>query len=280
LVGQNAYAQTRVNCPLWGPNAALAPNSTKRRTPTDPGPLASGHGLPSDALAGEVRHAAEPGLLLTPPEKGTNEASTLERDDGFLTASEIAALNLDSEWVILSACNTAGGAGEKAEALSGMARAFFYAGGRSLLVSHWAVDSQATVKLVTGAFAALARDPDAPHAEVMRQSMLALVKAGGHEAHPAFWAPFVVVGADGRSVKRLASADPITSAGTPAPTATAPATTSLVAADEGGLIVKMPLPVRAPSAKQRKSAALKQAKKPKPVFKPNTTSAWEEVFSR
>ena len=171
------------------------------------------------ALAGQVRDAAEPGLLLTPPKKGTNEAATLERDDGFLTASEITALNLDSEWVILSACNTAGGAGEKAEALSGTARAFFYAGGRSLLVSHWAVDSQATVKLVTGAFAALAGDPDAPHAEVMRQSMLALVKAGGHEAHPAFWAPFVVVGADGRSVKRLASA--------------APATTSLVATDEG-----------------------------------------------
>lgn len=198
-----------------------------------------------------MRNAAEPGLLLTPPEKGTNEASALERDDGFLTASEIAALNLDSEWVILSACNTAGGAGEKTEALSGMARAFFYAGGRSLLVSHWAVDSQATVKLVTGAFPALARDPDTPHAEMMRQSMLALVKAGGQEAHPAFWAPFVVVGADSRSVKRLASVDPVTSAGIPAPTASAPATKSL-AADEGGMIVKMPLPVRTPSAKDAK----------------------------
>jgi CHAT domain-containing protein/tetratricopeptide (TPR) repeat protein len=252
-------------------------------------------------LAGNIRNAAEPGLLLTPPEKGTNEAAKLERDDGFLTASEIAALNLDSEWVILSACNTAGGAGEKAEALSGMARAFFYAGGRSLLVSHWEVDSEATVKLVTGAFAALSDEPEAPHAEVMRQSMLALVKAGGREAHPAYWAPFVVVGADGRPAERLASADPVTSAGSPAPTATAPATTSdetyitaalaaaaaiapddpsPVAADEGGVIVKMPLPVRAPSAKERKAAALKLAKKQKPGFKPNTTSAWEEVFRR
>jgi CHAT domain-containing protein len=43
--------------------------------------------------------------------------------------------------VILSACNTAGGEGESAEALSGLARAFFYAGGRSLLVSHWPVNS-------------------------------------------------------------------------------------------------------------------------------------------
>jgi CHAT domain-containing protein/tetratricopeptide (TPR) repeat protein len=251
-------------------------------------------------LAGKVRNTAEPGLLLTPPEKGTNAASSLERDDGFLAASEIAALNLDSDWVILSACDTAGGAGDKAEALSGMARAFFYAGGRSLLVSHWAVDSQATVKLVTGALAALAEQPDAPHAEVMRQSMLALVKAGGHEAHPAFWAPFVVVGADGKAVKRLASADPVTNAGTTEPAAIAPITTPdetyiaaaspaanavapidpSAAVDQDGVIVKMPLPVRAPSAKARKASLLKPAKKQKPGFKPNSTSRWEDVFSR
>src|SRR5204863_7318183 len=76
------------------------------------------------ALTGQVQGSAEPGLILTPPAKGT---SNLERDDGFLTASEIAALKLDADWVILSACNTAGGSGETAEALSGMARAFFYA---------------------------------------------------------------------------------------------------------------------------------------------------------
>ena len=215
-----------------------------------------------------MKGLAEPSLVLSLPKQPT------EFDDGLLIASEVAQLKLNADWVVLSACNTIAGDKPGAEALSGLARSFFYAGARALLVSHWAVDSQATVKLVTGAFAALAGEPDAPHAEVMRQSMLALVKAGGHEAHPAFWAPFVVVGADGRSVKRLASA------GTPAPTATAPATTLLVTANEGGSIVKTPLPVRAPSAKQRRAAALKQAKKPKPDFKPNTTSAWEEVFSR
>src|SRR5262245_35647791 len=46
-----------------------------------------------------------------------------------------------ADWVILSACNTAGAQGENAEALSGMARAFFYAGARALLVSHWEVGS-------------------------------------------------------------------------------------------------------------------------------------------
>lgn len=48
--------------------------------------------------------------------------------------------------MVLSACNTAAGGAEGAEALSGLARAFFYAGARALLVSHWAVDSAATVK--------------------------------------------------------------------------------------------------------------------------------------
>jgi CHAT domain-containing protein len=100
------------------------------------------------ALTGQVQGSAEPGLILTPPEKGTSHIA-LERDDGYLTASEITALKLDADWVILSACNTAGGADENAEALSGTARAFFYAGARALLVSHWEVGSDAAVKLIT-----------------------------------------------------------------------------------------------------------------------------------
>jgi CHAT domain-containing protein len=78
---------------------------------------------------------AEPELILTPPSEATTE------DDGYLSASEIAGLKLDADWVILSACNTAAGGAPGGEALSGLARAFFYAGARSLLVSHWAVDS-------------------------------------------------------------------------------------------------------------------------------------------
>ena len=99
------------------------------------------------ALAGQVRGAAEPGLLLTPPETPTEE------DDGYLTASEIAGLKLDADWAILSACNTAAGGAQGAEALSGLARAFIYAQARALLVSHWEVNSAATVKLITGATA-------------------------------------------------------------------------------------------------------------------------------
>jgi CHAT domain-containing protein/tetratricopeptide (TPR) repeat protein len=152
------------------------------------------------ALTGQVQGAAEPGLILTPPEKGTNEPRALERDDGFLTASEIATLKLDADWVILSACNTAGAENENAEALSGMARAFFYAGARTLLISHWEVGSDAAVKLTTQAFAQLTIAPNIGRAEAMRISMRNLIRHGTlAEAHPSMWAPFVIVGEGGGS---------------------------------------------------------------------------------
>jgi CHAT domain-containing protein len=144
------------------------------------------------ALAGQLSPAAEPGLILTPPEKAS------EVDDGYLSASEVAALKLDADWVILSACNTAAGEEKSAEALSGLARAFFYAGSRSLLVSHWYVASKTTVPLITTAIAMLTVDPKIGRAEALRRSMLSMISTGkDYEAHPAFWAPFVLVGEGG-----------------------------------------------------------------------------------
>jgi CHAT domain-containing protein len=141
------------------------------------------------ALAGQLTGTREPGLILTPPETASEE------DDGYLSASEIAGLKLDAVWVILSACNTAAGAATNAEALSGLGRAFIYAQARALLVSHWSVYSDATVKLVTGAVGEMAHDARVGRAEALRRAMLALIEKGKEEeVHPAFWAPFVVVG--------------------------------------------------------------------------------------
>ena len=116
-------------------------------------------------LAGQVTGTGEPGLLLTPPD------SPSEEDDGYLTASEIAALKLDADWVILSACNTAAGGATGAEALSGLARAFIYAQARALLVSHWEVNSAATVAITTGAMPATNRGSDTKvgRAEALRR---------------------------------------------------------------------------------------------------------------
>jgi tetratricopeptide (TPR) repeat protein len=147
------------------------------------------HGLLAGEMRTMVRRGAEPALVLTPPDTPT------EADDGLLTASEIASLKLDADWVILSACNTAAGSADGNEALSGLARAFFYAGARALLVSHWQVNSEAAVKLVTKAVAEMSSDPAIGRAEAMRRAMTALIDENDPmAAHPMIWAPFIVVG--------------------------------------------------------------------------------------
>ena len=152
------------------------------------------HGLLAAETEAVAYARSEPALILTPPDKASDE------DDGLLTATEVTQLKLDADWVVLSACNTASAASDMAgaEALSGLARAFFYAGARALLVSHWAVDSEATVELITQAFDEMKADHKVARAEAFRRSMLALITRGGRHAHPAVWAPFVVVGEGAR----------------------------------------------------------------------------------
>jgi CHAT domain-containing protein len=145
-------------------------------------------------VAGEVEKyakiKAEPALALSLPDQPT------ELDDGLLTASEVAQFKLDADMVVLSACNTASGDKPGAEALSGLARAFFYAGARSLIVSHWPVESDSTVKLMTTTFSAMAKDPKLTPSQALTKSMLAMIDDPNNPeaANPALWGPFVVVG--------------------------------------------------------------------------------------
>ena len=117
-------------------------------------------------------------------------------DDGLLTASEVAQLKLDADWEILSACNTAAGDKPGAKGLSGLAKAFFYAGARALLVSHWPVFSKSTTDLTTSMFETIRNNPTIGRAEALRRSMMEMA-SHRRTAHPIFWAPFVVVGEGG-----------------------------------------------------------------------------------
>ena len=71
-------------------------------------------------------------------------------EDGLLTMGEILQLRLNADWIVLSACNTGSPDGRGAEAVSGLGRAFFYAGARSLLVSNWPVETNSAKALTSG----------------------------------------------------------------------------------------------------------------------------------
>ncbi|MEO1397763.1 MAG: CHAT domain-containing protein, partial [Pseudomonadota bacterium] len=144
------------------------------------------HGL----IAGELGQS-HAGLVLTPPKAPTKQ------DDGLLTSAEISTLRLNADFVLLSACNTAAPDRAGQEGLSGMASAFFHAGARSLLVSHWPVYSDAATRLTTGLFDQRRANPGIDKAEAQRLAILSVLNdpnATQRELHPAYWAPFMLVG--------------------------------------------------------------------------------------
>jgi CHAT domain-containing protein len=143
------------------------------------------HGL----LAGDLPNLNQPALAM---------ASTANpADSPLLTLEDVLGLKLNADWVVLSACNTAGADGRAEEALSGLARGFFFAGSRSLLVTHWSVESESAMLLTTNTFAAYKKDPQMRRAEALKQAMVETMKLPQY-AHPAYWAPYALVGEGGR----------------------------------------------------------------------------------
>ncbi|WP_417608698.1 CHAT domain-containing protein [Parasphingorhabdus sp.] len=142
------------------------------------------HGL----VSGELNGLLEPALVFTPPD------DTVPENDGLLTATEISQMTIPADWVILSACNSGGGRNNSAPTYSGLARAFRLAGAQSLLLSHWQVRDDAaamlTINTVKNATGGMRRS------EALRQAQLKLIDdaaiPGG--AHPAIWAPFILIG--------------------------------------------------------------------------------------
>ncbi len=148
------------------------------------------HGL----LAGEIQGITQPALVLTPPDVVTAE------NDGLLSMEDVLQLKLvNTEWVVLSACNTGGGDGS-GESLSGLARAFFFAGAKTLLVSQWSVDDEATRALMSAVFSRYGEHHAAFPAHALQDGMLALLNQAGRDperryfAHPYAWAAFFLVG--------------------------------------------------------------------------------------
>lgn len=156
------------------------------------------HGL----VPGELDGLTQPALALSAPEVAGIDG------DGLLTMQEILGLRLNADWVVLSACNTGSGHGAGSEAVSGLGRAFFYAGARALLVSNWPVETTSARELTTDVFRRQTNAPELTRARALQQAMNALIDSPGFVdhasntaifsyAHPIFWAPFSLVGDGG-----------------------------------------------------------------------------------
>jgi CHAT domain-containing protein len=149
-------------------------------------------------MAGQLGDGEEPGLVLSPL-----PAANSAGDDDLLTAGEIAMLKLDADWVVLSACNTGASGEPGGEAFSGIARAFLYAGARSVLVSHWSVSTNAAVKITTSALRALSEGRQTTRSNALRGAMREILNEGTADTaagrgtvklHPAYWGAFALIG--------------------------------------------------------------------------------------
>lgn len=140
----------------------------------------------------EARGCLPEAALLTSASNGAGSV--------FLDSAQVLDLKLDADLVVLSACDTGnpqpispgeGGLPSGGDALSGLARSFFYAGARSVLVSHWVLPDEDTVAVMAGFFSRLQAGEAAP--EAMQAAQLAQIAKGAGD--PLQWAAFAIVGA-------------------------------------------------------------------------------------
>lgn len=115
--------------------------------------------------------------------------SSLQLGDGWLTVRDAYNLTLQCELVTLSACETGISQVAPGDELIGLARGFFAAGTPTLLVSLWAVDDEATARLMTLFYQALLAGAGPGAALRMAQCQLLAT-----DPHPYFWSPFILLG--------------------------------------------------------------------------------------
>jgi CHAT domain-containing protein len=146
------------------------------------------HGL----APAQVPGLFQPALAMA-REPGSTQPSLLQLDD-------VVGLRMNADWVLLSACNTASADRAGGDSMSGLARGFFFAGARSLLVTHWEVESESAAAITTKTMERYAANTRLTRAQALQQTAIELIEARQTPpdwAHPAFWSAYALVG-DGR----------------------------------------------------------------------------------
>jgi CHAT domain-containing protein/uncharacterized protein HemY len=150
--------------------------------------------LDTDLSKFRFLHFATHGVL--PVDTGIQEPSLVLSYDGikpehmFLSMSEILNLKLQSESVVLSACNTGSGKISKAEGVMSLGRAFLASGSASVTVSLWQVSDESTAVLMAKYYQGLLEGKKKSLA--LAEARYAVFTSGSK--NPFFWAPFIVIG--------------------------------------------------------------------------------------
>lgn len=119
------------------------------------------------------------------------KGDTLE--DGMLNASELINMDLHAEMAVLSACNTGSGKMRKGEGIMSLSRDFFYAGVPGIIMTAWAVEDRAGVKLMEYFYKYIAQGK--PRNEALRLSKIEYLETCDKlSSHPHYWAAYMNVG--------------------------------------------------------------------------------------
>ena len=113
------------------------------------------------------------------------------QEDGFLQTREIYNISMNSDLVVLSACETGLGQFIKGEGIEGINRSFFYAGSSAVLMSLWQVNDQATYQLMERFYTHLRSSKSIT--DSLRKTKLELIDSDAL-SHPYYWAGFIASG--------------------------------------------------------------------------------------
>ena len=115
--------------------------------------------------------------------------------DNYLHSFEIYNLDINAQLTVLSACNTGSGSLENGEGVMSLARAFTYAGSKSVVMSHWQVDDQSTNELMSAFYKHLSSGKSKSKS-LQLAKVDYLKSASPNKLHPFFWSAFVMIGDD------------------------------------------------------------------------------------
>ncbi len=147
-------------------------------------------------LRSEENPLLRSGIVLAGANRVVSQSEQRNKEDGWLTAQEIARMDFrNTELIVLSACESGLGDLSSGQGVQGIRRAFINAGAHSVLTSLFKVPDLETRELITGFYQELLRTGNRREALCVSQKAFIDKRRQEHgAAHPFFWASFILIG--------------------------------------------------------------------------------------